>query len=158
MTTSGLCFAHVFGMPSWLHPERSVDQTIINFRAMQPPILAWGIVIVTVFLFAWVGVGTLAHAEEQPVGISKSRDMIGKLVKNLDGKNLGTIKDLVINWRSGGYIEYVALSFGGFLGLGDEYIAVPWKALTSSENKEYFVLNMEGASQRRRQIPGVSLL
>jgi len=39
----------------------------------------------------------------------------------LEGKDLGEIKDLVINWRSGGYIEYAVLYFG----LGDKYFAVP---------------------------------
>jgi len=32
---------------------------------------------------------------------------------------------------------------GGFLGLGDEYFAVPWEALTLSDSKEQFVLNMK---------------
>ena len=145
MFCGGLCFAHVFFMPSRFHRERSVDQTVIALRAMQPSILAilgWGIVIVTVVVCIWVvGMGTLVHAEEQPVGTSNSRDMIGKLVKNLDGKTLGTIKDLVINWRSGGYIEYAVLSFGGFWGLGDECVAVPWEALMPSADKEHFVLN-----------------
>jgi len=101
-----------------------------------------GIVIVTLVVFAWVG--ALAHAEEQPVRMSHSTDMIGKLVKNLDGKNLGKIKDLVINWRSGVYIEYAVLSTGGFWGLEDEYsIAVPWGALTPSDNREHFVLNVK---------------
>jgi hypothetical protein len=40
--------------------------------------------------------GTFTHAEEQPVGMSHSMDMVGKLVKNLDGKSLGKIKDLII--------------------------------------------------------------
>ncbi len=88
-----------------------------------------GIVILTLVGFVWVE--TLAQAEEQPVGMSHSTDMIGKLVKNLDGKDLGKIKDLVISWWSDGYIEYAVLSSGGFWGLEDEYsIAVPWGALT----------------------------
>ena len=102
------------------------------------------IVIVTLVMFVWMG--TLAQAEEQPVGISHSTDtdMIGKLVKNLDGKNVGKIKDLVISWRSDGYIEYAVLSTDGFWGLEDEYsIAVPWGALTPSDNKEHFVLNVK---------------
>lgn len=102
-----------------------------------------GMVILMLVVFVWSGVETLAHAEGQPVGMSNSRDMIGKLVKTLDGKNIGTIKDLVINWRSDGYIEYAVLSFGGFFGLGDECLAVPWKALTPSDHKEHFVLNMK---------------
>lgn len=98
--------------------------------------------ILTLVVFVWVR--TLTHAEEQPVGMSHSTDMIGKLVKNLDGKDVGKIKDLVINWRSDGYIEYAVLSAGGFWGLEDRYsIAVPWRALTPSDNREHFVLDMK---------------
>ena len=101
-------------------------------------------VIVTLVMFVWMR--TLAQAEEQPVGISHSTDtdMIGKHVKNLVGKNVGKIKDLVISWRSDGYIEYAVLSTDGFWGLEDEYsIAVPWGALTPSDNREHFVLNVK---------------
>ena len=109
------------------------------------------IVILTLVVFVWVG--TLVRAEEQPVGISHSMDMIGKLVKNLDGKNVGKIKDLVISWRSDGYIEYAVLSFGGFGGLEDEYsIAVPWGALTPSDNREHFVLNVK--EEHLKDAPG----
>ena len=67
LTTSGLCFAGVFFMRSRLHRELSLKNQI----------LGWGIVIATIVVFVWVGVGPLAHAEEQSVGISDSRDMIG---------------------------------------------------------------------------------
>ena len=109
------------------------------------------IVIVTLVVFVWMG--TLAQAEEQPVGMSHSTDMIGKLVKNLNGKNVGKIKDLVISWRSDGYIEYAVLSTDGFWGLEDEYsIAVPWGALTPSDNKEHFVLNVK--EEHLKDAPG----
>jgi len=109
------------------------------------------IVILTLVVFVWVG--TLAQAEEQPVGMSHSSDMIGKLVKNLDGKNVGKIRDLVISWRSDGYIEYAVLSSGGFWGLEDESsIAVPWGALTPSDNKECFVLNVK--QEHLKDVPG----
>jgi sporulation protein YlmC with PRC-barrel domain len=118
-----------------------VEQTAITIRAIQIPILGCGIVMLTLLVFVWGG--TLAHANEHPVRVSNSSDMIGKLVKTPDGKNLGKIKDLVINWRSGGYIEYAVLSFGGLFGLGDEYVAVPWEALTLGDNKEHLVLNIK---------------
>lgn len=110
-------------------------------RAPHIAIVRWGIAVLAMGVFAWLG--TLAHAGEQPARMSNSADMVGKLVKNHDGKNIGRVKDLVMNWKSDGYIEYAVVSFGGFLGLGDEYFAVPWKALTPSDNKEHFVLNMK---------------
>lgn len=113
---------------------------LISIQVIHIPTVRWGIVIVTLAAFVWVE--TLAYAVAQSVRVSHSTD-IGKLVKNLDGKILGKIKDLVINWRTDGYIEYAVVASGGFLGLGDEYFAVPWEALTLSDSKEQFVLNMK---------------
>ncbi len=125
-----------------------VDPTSI--RATRIPIVSLGIALLAIIVF--VRLGSMAHAGEKPVRMSNSTDMIGKLVKDHDGKNLGMVKDLIINWRSDGYIEYAVVSFGGFLGLGDEYFAVPWKALTPNDNKEHLILNMK--KEDVKAIPG----
>lgn len=95
--------------------------------------------------------GEIVYAD-QLVGVTKATNLIGKEVTNLEGKNLGEIKDLVINWRSGGYIEYAVLSFGGFLGVGDKYFAVPWELLVLSSDKEHFILNVK--EERLKSAPG----
>jgi sporulation protein YlmC with PRC-barrel domain len=108
------------------------------------PLLGLGIAILALLVLVGV-VGSIAHADQPS-------EMIGKPVKNLDGKHIGTIEDLVINWGSDGYSEYAVLSFGGFLGLGDEYVAVPWGTLTLSENKEHFVLSVK--EEQLKNSPG----
>ncbi|HSA86512.1 MAG TPA: PRC-barrel domain-containing protein, partial [Nitrospira sp.] len=113
----------------------------LPFREIHIPMLGCGIILFALFLF--VRAGTQAQAEDHAGGMSNPSEAIGKLVKTMDGKSLGKIKDLVINWRSDGYTGYAVVSFGGFWGLGDEYVAVPWNALAPSDNKEYFVLNEE---------------
>jgi len=104
-------------------------------------LLAFGIATAT---SVFMSRGEFVHADQadQLVGVTKATNLIGKQVTNLEGKNLGEIKDLVINWRSGGYIEYAVLSFGGFLGLGDKYFAVPWEVMVLSRDKEQFILNV----------------
>jgi sporulation protein YlmC with PRC-barrel domain len=94
----------------------------------------------------------VVHADQQQVGVTKASNLIGTQVTNLQGKNLGEIKDLVVNWRGGGYIEYAVLSFGGFLGLGDKYFAVPWEAMVLSSDKERFILNVR--EERLKNAPG----
>ncbi|OQW32264.1 MAG: hypothetical protein A4E19_19735 [Nitrospira sp. SG-bin1] len=96
--------------------------------------------------------GYVAQADQQLVGVTKATNLIGKHVTNLEGKDLGEIKDLVINWRSGGFVEYAVLSFGGFLGLGDKYFAVPWEIMTLSKDKEHFILNVK--EERLKNAPG----
>ena len=53
-----------------------------------------------------------------------SSSFAGPDVKNLVGENLGEVKELMINTNTG-KVEYAVLSFGGFLGMGDKYFAVP---------------------------------
>lgn len=67
-------------------------------------------------------------------GVFKASELIGMKVQGTDGKNLGDIKDLVIN-PDDGAIDYAVLDFGGFLGIKDKYFAIPWDALQLTSNK-----------------------
>jgi sporulation protein YlmC with PRC-barrel domain len=49
-------------------------------------------------------------------------------VINTAGEHLGKIEDLMLDLQ-GGRVAYAALSFGGFLGLGEKLFAIPWDAL-----------------------------
>lgn len=51
----------------------------------------------------------------------------GLPVRNLQGEELGEVEDVVID-LSTGKVRYAAMSFGGFLGVGDKLFAVPWMA------------------------------
>lgn len=72
-------------------------------------------------------------------------------VKNREGENLGDIKDLMIDTQTG-QIEYAVLSFGGFLGMGDKYFAVPWSALKVDREDECLILNV--SKERLKNAPG----
>lgn len=61
-------------------------------------------------------------------GIVRSSKVIGMTVENADGKQLGSIEDVVVDLRSG-KIRYAALGFGGFVGFGEKLFAIPWQAL-----------------------------
>ncbi|MGD9647429.1 MAG: PRC-barrel domain-containing protein [Pirellulales bacterium] len=68
--------------------------------------------------------------------------LTGMQVRNPNGEELGEIEDYVIDMQSG-RISYVALSFGGFLGLGDKLFAIPFKAMSlqrDADDNDYFVL------------------
>ncbi len=121
---------------------------------MQPVRIIVSITVITLLSFVvhWTQAHALLREDKQLVGAIKASDLIGKEVTNPKGKNLGEIKDLVNNWRSGGYIEYAVLSFGGFLGLGDKYFAVPWEVMALSGDKEQFILNVK--EERLKNAPG----
>ena len=62
-------------------------------------------------------------------------------VQGTDGKKLGEIKDLVIDPEEGG-VEYAVLEFGGFVGIGDKYFAVPWEALQLHQTNKKLLLDV----------------
>ena len=55
---------------------------------------------------------------------NKASGLMGMDVRNLQNQKLGDIKDLVVDLHSG-RVAYAVLSVGGFLGIGEKYIAVP---------------------------------
>lgn len=67
--------------------------------------------------------------------------MIGDDVVNAAGENLGDIEEIMIDVHSG-RVAYAVLSFGGFLGLGDKYFAVPWDALQLDADSHAFILDV----------------
>ncbi|PWC28655.1 PRC-barrel domain-containing protein [Teichococcus aestuarii] len=68
----------------------------------------------------------------------------GTDVRNPQDESLGSVEDVVLNPGTGG-IGYVILSRGGFLGLGEDYIAVPWARLRATPQMDSFVLPMSEA-------------
>lgn len=54
----------------------------------------------------------------------RANTLIGMRVINSESENLGKINDLVINDQ--GSIQAAVVSVGGFLGIGDKLVAVPW--------------------------------
>ncbi len=52
----------------------------------------------------------------------------GTAVYDPSGKRIGTVKRVMIE-KVGGRVAYAVLSFGGFMGMGQEEYAVPWRKL-----------------------------
>jgi sporulation protein YlmC with PRC-barrel domain/Cu/Ag efflux protein CusF len=101
---------------------------------------------------------TAAIAEQSPNTGSMYRGskLIGADVENRQGEDLGDIKDVVIDPQTG-RVGYVVLAFGGFLGLGEKYFAVPFSALTPAPgerrgDQERFLLNVD--QERLKNAPG----
>ena len=71
---------------------------------------------------------TGSATESQRIRAFRAKDIIGSKVINLEGQQIGTISNLVIDIDTG-LIIYAALDFGGFLGFRDKLFAVPWQSL-----------------------------
>jgi len=77
--------------------------------------------------------------------------VIGDEVHNLQNENLGTIHEIMLNVTNG-RIHYAVLSSGGFLGMGERYFAVPWRALTLDAKNKRFSLDVD--AKRLKAAPG----
>jgi sporulation protein YlmC with PRC-barrel domain len=100
------------------------------------------------------------NAEIKPIGIKtcaiapsmmSAGSLTGDDVYNQKGEDLGDIKELMLDMRSG-RIGYAVLSCGGFLGMGDKLFAVPWSALTLDAGNKRFVLDVD--KDRLKDAPG----
>jgi len=77
--------------------------------------------------------------------------LVGDDVYNHQEENVGDIKEIMLDMRSG-IVAYAVLSFGGILGMGEKLFAVPWNALTLDTKNKRFVLNVE--KDRLKDAPG----
>ena len=74
-----------------------------------------------------------------------SGTLIGDKVVNQANEEMGKIVELMISVEQG-HVAYAILDFGGFLGFGNKYFAVPWKTLRVDQDKKCFVMNVDKAS------------
>jgi sporulation protein YlmC with PRC-barrel domain len=74
----------------------------------------------------------------------------GTAVYNRQGERLGSVYNFMVDKRSG-QVEYAVLSFGGFLGIGEDYYPLPWKALTYDPSQGGYVVDLD--KDRLRDAP-----
>ncbi|STX27891.1 PRC-barrel domain-containing protein [Legionella beliardensis] len=84
------------------------------------------------------------HSED----VVRTEDVIGKEVKSPTLDDLGTIEEIVLD-KFTGQTRYVVLSFGGFMGMGDDYFAFPWKSISYNKEEECFILNIDKEKLQR---------
>ena len=65
--------------------------------------------------------------------------VIGTAVYNQAGDRIGSIEDVMLEKMSNG-IMFAVIGFGGFLGVGEKYHAIPWSTLDYDEDKGGYVV------------------
>lgn len=68
---------------------------------------------------------------------ASASSVIGSSVQNFLEEELGVIEDLIIN--SDGKVVHAVLSVGGFLGIGDKLVVVPYSDLLLVGNEQIYV-------------------
>jgi len=73
-----------------------------------------------------------------------SEKVEGTAVMNRQGEKLGSIESVMIE-KGSGRVAYAVMSFGGFLGIGDQHHPVPWSSLTYDTNVGGYVIDADRA-------------
>lgn len=82
------------------------------------------------------------------VAIEETRRLIasskveGTPVFNRSGEQLGTVYNFMVD-KISGHVAYVVMSFGGFLGIGESYHPLPWRALTYDTQLGGYVVDID---------------
>src|SRR3569623_1350598 len=72
---------------------------------------------------------SMATEPRETIGLIGSDKVEGPAVYGSDGNKIGSIERIMVGKRDG-RVSYAVLSFGGFLGVGDEHYPLPWNQLT----------------------------
>lgn len=96
------------------------------------------------------GAGPDAHTGPGP-HLMGADTLIGNEVYNKQSEELGDIKEIMLDMRTG-HVSYAVMSFGGFLGMGEKLFAVPWDALKLDTENKRFVLDVN--KERLESAPG----
>jgi sporulation protein YlmC with PRC-barrel domain len=70
---------------------------------------------------------TFAADNVQTAEELRTSQLVGSKVYNNANENIGSIEDIIL--KPDGSMDEVVLSVGGFLGMGDKYVAVPFSDL-----------------------------
>src|SRR5262245_28657078 len=95
--------------------------------------------------------GNKADALTAVQGVLLSTEtLLGSKVKNRQGRDVGDLKHLMLEPHTG-RVRYAVVAMGGFLGMGEKTVIVPWNALEVARDGKALVLNV--SPQMLQQVP-----
>lgn len=94
---------------------------------------------------AWAA-STAQSAEE-----FRSSKLVGSKVYNQANENIGTIEDFVM--KPDGNLSTVVLSVGGFLGIGEKYVSVPFNSLKVGRDGSSIKVTTDGTKESLKALP-----
>jgi sporulation protein YlmC with PRC-barrel domain len=102
--------------------NREWDQDIYKYYGQTPP---WG-----------GSEESIPASQDQAIRFNQ---IMGVAVRNEQGEELGRIDDIIID--SHGHVPFGIVAHGGFLGMDQKFVAVPFWALKFEKRETEFVLN-----------------
>jgi hypothetical protein len=84
---------------------------------------------------------TVQTTERETGSLIGSDKVEGTNVYRSNGDSVGEIERVMIDKQSG-KVAYAVMSFGGFLGIGEDYYPLPWSRLTYNERLGGYEVNI----------------
>ncbi len=81
-------------------------------------------------------------ASQETSSLISAGKVQGTPVYNRKGDKLGRVEDVMIDKLSG-VVAYAVLSFGGFLGIGDNHYPLPWQVLDYGTEQGGYVVDLD---------------
>ena len=69
---------------------------------------------------------TTIDSRKETVSLIGSDKVQGTSVYGADDKRIGSVQRVMLD-KIGGKVAYAVVSFGGFLGIGEDYYPLPWR-------------------------------
>jgi sporulation protein YlmC with PRC-barrel domain len=76
--------------------------------------------------------------------LSEARNVLGMRIKNEQGRDVGEIDNLLIDTQNG-RISHVVVAVGGFMGVGEKKVVVPWSDLKIASDGKTSVATLDQA-------------
>lgn len=83
--------------------------------------------------------------------VVKASEVVGVGVINPARENLGEINEIVLD-KVSGTVTYLVLDFGGFMGFGNKFFAIPWNMFSYDPQEDSFILNL--SKDQLKDAPG----
>ncbi len=83
----------------------------------------------------------------------RASQLIGMNIQNDQAKSVGEVNDVVID-TSTGQIRYAAVTYGGFLGVGNKMFAVPFGAFKFQQDPDHRDKNILVLDVTQKQLEG----
>jgi hypothetical protein len=84
---------------------------------------------------------TVVDDRRETVSLIGSDKVEGTAVYGPDSEKIGSVQRVMID-KISGKVAYAVVSFGGFLGIGEDYYPMPWSSLKYDTNLEGYRVNM----------------
>lgn len=81
----------------------------------------------------------------------RTSKLVGSKVYNTANENIGSIEDIVL--KSDGSLDEVVLSVGGFLGVGNKYVSVPFSALKVTRDGSSLKIVSDSTKESLKGLP-----